>query len=53
VMAQPGVTCAILGASKLSQMPELFAADEVKLDAALLARLDEATQEFRMGDAAR
>ncbi|MBG9387378.1 aldo/keto reductase [Caenimonas aquaedulcis] len=53
VMAQPGVTCAILGASKLAQMPELFAANEVKLDAALLAKLDEATHEFRMGDASR
>ena len=53
VMAQPGVTCAILGASKVSQMPELFAANDVKLDADLLARLDEVTHEFRMGDASR
>ncbi|MES3004162.1 MAG: aldo/keto reductase [Pseudomonadota bacterium] len=53
VMAQPGVTCAILGASRVAQMPDLFAANEVTLDAGLLARLDEVTREFRMGDALR
>jgi aryl-alcohol dehydrogenase-like predicted oxidoreductase len=53
VMAQPGVTCAILGASRAAQLPDLFAAAELRLDAALLARLDEATRGFRMGDAER
>jgi aryl-alcohol dehydrogenase (NADP+) len=53
VLAQPGVSVALLGASRAAQLPDLFAADELTLDASLLAKLDEATREFRMGDAAR
>lgn len=53
VLAQPGVTCAIIGASRVEQLPEVLAAADTKLDGALLARLDEITREFRMGDAAR
>ncbi|NML44839.1 aldo/keto reductase [Ramlibacter sp. G-1-2-2] len=53
VLAQPGITCAIIGASRAAQLPDSLAAPGVKLDAALLARLDEMTREFRFGDAVR
>lgn len=53
VLAQPGVTCAIIGASRASQLPDVLAADATTLDASLLARLDELSREFRMGDAER
>lgn len=53
VLAQPGVTCAILGASRAGQLPDLLAAEETRLDGALLTRLDEITHQFRMGDASR
>ena len=53
VLAQSAVTCAIVGASRAEQLPDVLSATEVRLDAALLARLDALTIEFRMGDAAR
>jgi aryl-alcohol dehydrogenase-like predicted oxidoreductase len=53
VLAQPGVTCAILGASRASQLPQVLAAAETKLEPAVLQELDTITQEFRLGDAAR
>ena len=53
VLAQPVVTCAIIGASRAAQLPEVLAAAETVLDAAVLARLDAITREFRMGDADR
>ncbi|MBI5278532.1 MAG: aldo/keto reductase [Burkholderiales bacterium] len=53
VLAQPGVTCAIVGASRASQLPDVLAADGATLGTPLLARLDELTRDFRMGDAAR
>ena len=53
VLAQEGVTCAILGARGAAQLPEQLAAAETTLDLALLARLDQRTREFRMGDATR
>lgn len=53
VLAQPGVTCAILGASRVEQLPDALAADAVDLDAAILARLDGISREFRIGDAKR
>lgn len=53
VLAQPGVTCAIIGASRAAQLAESLAAAEAVLDAAVMARLDEITREFRMGDADR
>jgi 1-deoxyxylulose-5-phosphate synthase len=53
VLAQPGVTCAIIGASRAAQLPDVLAADGTKLDPALLAKLDELTRGFRMGDAER
>ncbi|HYF20555.1 MAG TPA: aldo/keto reductase [Ramlibacter sp.] len=53
VLAQPGITCAIIGASRVEQLADSLAAPELKLDADLLKRLDELTREFRMGDAER
>jgi aryl-alcohol dehydrogenase (NADP+) len=53
VLAQAGVTCAIVGASRAAQLADSLAASGVQLDAAALARLDEATREFRVGDATR
>jgi aryl-alcohol dehydrogenase (NADP+) len=53
VLAQPGVTCAILGASRVGQLPDLLAAEETVLDPALLKRLDELTRSFRKGDSDR
>ena len=53
VLAQPGVTCAIIGASRAEQLPDSLAAPGTKLSPDLLAKLDELTREFRMGDAAR
>jgi aryl-alcohol dehydrogenase-like predicted oxidoreductase len=53
VLAQPGVTCAIIGASRTEQLPELLAADGTTLEAPVLAQLDEITREFRTGDAQR
>ncbi|MEO5671397.1 MAG: aldo/keto reductase [Ramlibacter sp.] len=53
VLAQSAVTCAIIGASRAAQLPDLFAAEGTKLDAPLLARLDEMTRGFRLGDASR
>ncbi len=53
VLAQPGVSCAIIGASRAEQLPELFAAAGDKLDGAVLERLDELTRVFRVGDADR
>ncbi len=53
VLAQSTVSCAIIGASRAEQLPDVLAATGVRPDAALLARLDALTREFRMGDAAR
>ena len=51
VLAQPGVTSAVLGASRAEQLAEVLMAGETPLDAALLGRLDELSVEFRRGDA--
>ena len=53
VLAQAGVTCAIVGASRRGQLEDSLAAAQTPLDAGLLARLDQLTREFRMGDAPR
>jgi len=53
VLALPGVSCAIVGASRAQQLQPSLAAMDTKLEAGLLARLDELTREFRMGDAVR
>jgi 1-deoxyxylulose-5-phosphate synthase len=52
VLAQPGVTCAILGASRASQLPEVLLAGETRLDGQVLQQLDTITREFRLGDSA-
>ncbi|MFN0318143.1 MAG: aldo/keto reductase [Burkholderiales bacterium] len=53
VLANPVITTPIIGASKPEQLKASMAAAEFKVDAALKAKLDELTHEFRMGDAAR
>ncbi|PTB19092.1 aldo/keto reductase [Trinickia symbiotica] len=51
VLAQPGVTCAILGASRAAQLSEVLRAGETKLDDQILHQLDMISREFRRGDA--
>lgn len=51
VLAQPGVSCAIVGASRAEQLPDVLAASDITLDESLLARLDDMSREFRTGDA--
>ena len=53
VLAQPGVTAAILGASRADQLAEVLDAAEMEIPPDLLTRLDELSFEFRMGDASR
>lgn len=53
VLANPLVTSAIIGASRPDQLTETLAAVDLTLDADLRATLDDATAEYRWGDAAR
>ena len=53
VLANPVVTSAIIGASKVEQLNDTLNAGEMKLDAGLKQKLDELTAEFRRGDAPR
>ncbi|WP_437625968.1 aldo/keto reductase [Sorangium sp. So ce1151] len=53
VLANPAITSAILGASRPDQLDATLAAGELALDPELKARLDEATAEYRRGDAPR
>ncbi|QGN35138.1 aldo/keto reductase [Microlunatus sp. Gsoil 973] len=53
VLANPAVTAPIIGASRPDQLADSLAAAEVTLDDGMLARLDELTRDYRMGDAAR
>lgn len=53
VLANPAITAPIIGASRPEQLKASIAAAELRLDASLMAKLDELTHEFRMGDAAR
>jgi aryl-alcohol dehydrogenase-like predicted oxidoreductase len=53
VLANPLITSAIIGASRPDQLADTFASVDLKLDAELKARLDDATIEYRWGDAAR
>jgi aryl-alcohol dehydrogenase-like predicted oxidoreductase len=53
VLANPIVTSAILGASRPDQLTETLAAIDLKLDDTLKSTLDDATIEYRRGDAAR
>ena len=52
-LANPAITSPIVGASRPDQLDATLAATEVKLDAALLTRLDEMTREYRRGDVGR
>jgi 1-deoxyxylulose-5-phosphate synthase len=53
VLAHPAITSAIVGASRPDQLDELIRAVEKPLDAALKARLDDLTREYRWGDDVR
>jgi len=53
VLAQAGVTCAIIGASKAEQLPQVLAASDTALDPQVIAKLDTITREFRSGEALR
>jgi aryl-alcohol dehydrogenase-like predicted oxidoreductase len=53
VLANPAVTSAIIGASKPEQLIDTLAAVDLVLDPELKATLDDATVEYRCGDAAR
>jgi aryl-alcohol dehydrogenase (NADP+) len=49
-LAEPAITAPIVGASRPEQLDDAIAAVEKPLDAALKARLDELTGEYRWGD---
>ncbi len=53
VLAQPGITSPIVGASSPGQLDASLAAATTTLAPDLLARLDELTREFRRGDSPR
>ena len=53
VLAQPGVTSAILGASRTDQLAPALACADLRIPPDLLTQLDELSFEFRMGDASR
>ncbi len=53
VLANPAITSAIIGASKPEQLTDSLAAVDFHLDDALKAKLDDATKEYRWGDAVR
>ncbi|MFL9948530.1 aldo/keto reductase [Paraburkholderia agricolaris] len=53
VLANPLITSAIIGASRAEQLSDTLAASELVLDAQVKVQLDEATLEYRWGDAAR
>lgn len=53
VLANPAVTSAIIGASRAEQLTDTLGAADLTLDADLKAKLDEASMEYRWGDAAR
>ena len=53
VLANPAITSPIIGASRPDQLDATLKAVEIKLDEALLGRLDELTREFRRGDSQR
>ncbi|SAL23125.1 aldo/keto reductase [Caballeronia humi] len=53
VLANPAVTSAIIGASRAEQLSDTLAAIDLVLDPEVKAKLDEATVEYRWGDAPR
>jgi aryl-alcohol dehydrogenase (NADP+) len=50
LLAQPGVNCAVIGASRAAQLPEVLAAMDTELDLHILKELDTVTREFRHGE---
>jgi 1-deoxyxylulose-5-phosphate synthase len=53
VLANPAITSAIIGASRPDQLTDTLAAIDLELNTELKAKLDDATVEYRWGDAAR
>jgi 1-deoxyxylulose-5-phosphate synthase len=53
VLANPAITAPIIGASRPEQLDASLAAAGYQLDDELKRRLDESTQEYRLGDAPR
>jgi aryl-alcohol dehydrogenase-like predicted oxidoreductase len=53
VLAHPAITSAIIGASRPEQLADSIAAADSPLDPSLKSALDDATTEWRKGDAAR
>ncbi|MGF6373369.1 aryl-alcohol dehydrogenase-like predicted oxidoreductase [Paraburkholderia sp. RAU6.4a] len=53
VLANPLITSAIIGASRAEQLSDTLAAAGLTLDAAIKTQLDEASVQYRWGDAAR
>jgi aryl-alcohol dehydrogenase-like predicted oxidoreductase len=53
VLANPTITSAIIGASRPDQLTETLAAVDMTLDTELKQQLDDASIEYRWGDAAR
>jgi aryl-alcohol dehydrogenase (NADP+) len=53
MLAEPAITSPIVGASRPEQLDDVLPATEKPLDAALKARLDEMTREYRWGDDSR
>ncbi|MBJ7418684.1 MAG: aldo/keto reductase [Rhodoferax sp.] len=53
VLSEPAVSSVIIGASRAEQLPEVLSATKAELNADLLARLNDLSLEFRMGDASR
>ena len=50
VLAHPAITSPVVGASRPEQLDDVLPAVDKDLDAALKARLDELTYEYRLGD---
>ena len=53
MLANPAVTSAIIGASRPDQLNETLAAVDQPIDPEIKTKLDEATTEYRFGDALR
>jgi aryl-alcohol dehydrogenase-like predicted oxidoreductase len=53
MLANPVITSAIIGASRADQLTDTLGAIDVTLDPAIKAELDDATVEYRWGDATR
>lgn len=53
VLANPAITSVIIGASRAEQLADSVAAADLALPPEFVAQLQEATHEFRMGDAVR